>query len=86
MWQRKIVNYKYLFVCMTGHINVAYKTSFVSKFWLKDQKLFVVCIIHTTNVFVIEQVLNTYRTRAHAQLSVTLLPQAVNQTLRHILE
>ena len=27
---------------------------------------------------------STYKTRAHAQLSVTLLPQAVSQTIRHI--
>ncbi len=31
-----------------------------------------------------KQVLITYKTRAHAQLSVTLLPQAVSQTFRHI--
>ncbi len=31
-----------------------------------------------------EQVLITYKTRAHAQLFVTLLPQAVSQTFRHI--
>ncbi len=31
-----------------------------------------------------EQVLITYMTRAHAQLFVTLLPQAVSQTFRHI--
>ena len=29
-------------------------------------------------------VLITYKTRAHAQLSVTLIPQAVSQTFRHI--
>ena len=29
-----------------------------------------------------EQVLNTYKTRVHAQLSVTLLPQAVSQPFR----
>ncbi len=31
-----------------------------------------------------KQVLITYKTRAHAQLFVTLLPQAVSQTFRHI--
>ncbi len=31
---------------------------------------------------VLKQVLITYKTRAHAQLSVTLLPQAVSQTFR----
>ncbi len=31
-----------------------------------------------------KQVLITYKTRAHAQLSVTLLPQAVSETFRHI--
>ena len=31
-----------------------------------------------------QQVLITYKTRAHAQLFVTLLPQAVSQTFRHI--
>ena len=33
---------------------------------------------------ILKQVLITYKTRAHAQLSVTLLPQAVSQTFRHI--
>ncbi len=33
---------------------------------------------------ILKQVLITYKTRAHAQLSVTLLPQAVTQTFRHI--
>ena len=32
----------------------------------------------------IQQVLITYKTCAHAQLSVTLLPQAVSQTFQHI--
>ncbi len=31
-----------------------------------------------------KQVLITYKTRAHAQLSVTLLPQALTQSFRHI--
>ena len=32
----------------------------------------------------VKQVLITYKTHVHAQLSVTLLPQAVSQTFRHI--
>ncbi len=38
----------------------------------------------TVRIQVMEQVLITYKTRAHVQLSVTLLPQAVSQTFRHI--
>jgi hypothetical protein len=33
---------------------------------------------------ILKQVLITSKTRAHAQLSVTLLPQAVTQTFQHI--
>ena len=46
MWQRKIVNYKYLFEGMTRHINVAYRFGvcvlLISLSDRKDQKLFVV--------------------------------------------